>query len=247
MDVQLQARILRVLQEKTFRRVGGTLDIETDVRILSATNINLSQRISEGKFRDDLYHRISRVVITVPALRDRQDDIAGMASLFFERAFHNRGKHYEGMSEDAEFLLGSYSWPGNVRELLNVVERTALLWNKEGKVCAEDISLGIAGSGPVPPTPPKKRFEYNEGYQPGVSMSITDYSSDSQNYTVMKKKWSEQFEKEYLINLLNRTQGNVTLAAKESGIDRSNFLRLLRRHGINAQSYRNSRSLKAVA
>ena len=78
-------------------------------------------------------------------------------------------------------------------------------------------------------------------------MSITDYSSDSQNYTVMKKKWSEQFEKEYLINLLNRTQGNVTLAAKESGIDRSNFLRLLRRHGINAQSYRNSRSLKAVA
>jgi DNA-binding NtrC family response regulator len=247
MDVKLQARLLRVLQEKTFRRVGGNTDIETDVRFVSATNQNLGQRIADGNFREDLYHRIARVVIDVPALRERSDDIVPMCESFFERAFHSRGKKYEGLTPEANYLLSQYSWPGNVRELLNVVERTALLWNKEGLVDAEDISLGVSGSGPGSPTPPKKRYEYNEDYRPGVSMNITDYSGESQNYTVMKKKWSEQFEREYLINLLNRTQGNVTIAAKESGIDRSNFLRLLRRHGINAANFRNARSLKAVA
>ena len=248
MDIKLQARMLRVIQEKTFRRVGGSEDITADVRLISATNQNLNQLISNGDFREDLYHRVSRVVINVPALRERTEDIVSMSALFFERAFHARGKKYEGMTADAEYLLQNYSWPGNVRELLNVVERTALLWNKEGSIDAEDISLGAVGSNPNPPTPPKKRFEYNEDYRPGVSMDVKDYSgSDSQNYTVMKKKWSEHFEKEYLINLLNRTQGNVTSAAKESGIDRSNFLRLLRRHGINAQNFRGVRTLKAVA
>jgi DNA-binding NtrC family response regulator len=247
MDAAIQARILRVLQEKCFRRVGGSVDLEVDVRILSATNCNLSESIRDGKFREDLYHRIARVVIDVPALCERQDDIVEMSKLFLERAFLQRGKTFEGLTEDAEFLLTNYSWPGNVRELLNVVERTALLWNKEGKVCAEDISLGVASTNPEPPTPPKKRYEYNDDYRPAVSMNIQDYSGESRNYTLMKKKWSEQFEREYLINLLNHTQGNVTLAAKESGIDRSNFLRLLRRHGINAQNFRNVRMLKAVA
>ena len=246
MDIKLQAKMLRVMQEKTFRRVGGSEDIAADVRIVSATNKNLSDCIANGTFREDLYHRVSRVIIDLPALRARNEDIVPMSELFFERAFHTRGKHYEGMNEDAMELLQKYSWPGNVRELLNVVERTALLWDKSGKISAKDIYLNPSSSNHNP-TPPKKKFDYNEDYKPSVSMNFVDYSAQSQTYTVMKKKWSEVFEREYLMSVLNRTQGNVTAAAKESGIDRSNFLRLLRRHGIHAESFRNVRSLKAVA
>lgn len=248
MDIKLQAKILRVLQEKTFRRVGGSEDLKTDVRFIAATNQNLSQYISEGKFRDDLYHRLARVVIEIPALRSRTEDIIPMSELFFERAFHIRGKKYEGMTPEAKQAMQAYAWPGNVRELLNVVERAALLWSKNGKVGIEDISIQDSHSGKTPPTPPKKKLEYNDGYRPGISMNIANMpAAGSQTFTNLKKKWSDEFEKEYLENLLTRTQGNVTAAAKESGIDRSNFLRLLRRHQINAQNYRHApAALKAA-
>ncbi len=247
MDIKLQAKILRVLQEKTFRRVGGTEDLQADIRFVAATNQNLSETISQGKFREDLYHRIARVVIEIPALRSRTEDIVAMAEQFFERAFHNRGKTYEGLTTEAKNLMQSYVWPGNVRELLNVVERTSLLWSKTGKINAEDISIPQSNTNHTPPTPPKKRSEFNEGYRPGISMNISKESSTPQTFTNLKKKWSDEFEKEYLENLLARMQGNVTSAAKESGIDRSNFLRLLRRHHINAQSYREVKDWKQAA
>jgi DNA-binding NtrC family response regulator len=247
MDIKLQAKILRVLQERTFRRVGGSEDLTADVRFVAATNQNLGQYIAEGKFRDDLYHRLSRVVIEIPALRNRTEDVVPMSELFFERAFTTRGKHFEGMTTEAKALIQTYRWPGNVRELLNVVERTALLWSKTGMVDVEDISIPDTFSNNTPPTPPKKRFDYNEGYRPGISTNISFQNSGSMNFTNLKKKWSDDFEKEYLENLLSRMQGNVTAAAKESGIDRSNFLRLLRRHHINAQNFRGVTTLKQAA
>ena len=238
MDIKLQAKILRVLQEKTFRRVGGSEDLKTDVRFVAATNQNLADYISQGKFREDLYHRISRVVVEIPSLRNRVEDIEPMSELFFERAFTMRGKKYEGMTTEAVLVMQNYTWPGNIRELLNVVERTALLWSKAGKIEAEDISIPESFSPRTPPTPPKKKYEFNEGYRPGISMNISNYSASSPTFTNLKKKWADEFEKEYLENLLARMQGNVTAAAKESGIDRSNFLRLVRRHKINVQCYR---------
>src|SRR5579885_233356 len=123
MDVKRQAKLLRVLQEKAFRRVGGTQDLTTDVRVVAATNQNIQARVREGKFRDDLYHRLSRVVIELPALRDRIEDVVPMAQQFGERAFRSRGKHFTGFAPDAEAWMKTYGWPGNVRELMNVIER----------------------------------------------------------------------------------------------------------------------------
>ncbi|MCM2276700.1 MAG: sigma-54 dependent transcriptional regulator [Oligoflexia bacterium] len=225
MDVKLQAKLLRVLQEKVFRRVGGTADMQTDVRVVAATNQNLQTRVKEGKFRDDLYHRISRVVIEVPTLSERSDEIVPMARQFAERAFRARGKVFGGFAPEAEAALCGYSWPGNVRELLNVVERTALIWEGQGALTAKSLSIpsnATASSG-------GSRLEL-------VKPQIDPNSTDS--YTELKKKWSDSFEKEYLIATLVRHGGNVSAAARDAKLDRSNFLRLLRRHGLSAEAYR---------
>ena len=223
MDVKLQAKLLRVLQEKVFRRVGGTADLETDVRVVAATNRNLGEKVGEGKFRDDLYHRLSRVVVEIPALRNRSGDIVPMAKQFGERAFGSRAKPFSGFSPEAEQALTSYGWPGNVRELLNVVERTALIWEGGGTITAK--SLGLPANSVTSST---SRLEAIP------SMSLGDTGS----YTDLKKKWCDSFEREYLIATLAKHGGNVSAASRDSKLDRSNFLRLLRRHGLKAQDYR---------
>jgi DNA-binding NtrC family response regulator len=238
MDIKLQSRLLRVIQEKTFRRVGGTVDLTADVRIVAATNQNLQKYIQAGAFREDLYHRLSRVIIELPALRLRSEDVVPMSCQFFERAFHNRGKKFEGMTAATEEMLQKYTWPGNVRELLNVIERTALLWNGTGKVDIKNVTLPSTISASTHSTissvPTVADVGASNPFEPFLS------------YTLLKKKWSEAFEKEYLVSILARYQGNVTAAAKEAGIDRSNFLRLLRRHQINAQNYRQSTSATSL-
>ncbi|MCM2322007.1 MAG: sigma-54 dependent transcriptional regulator [Oligoflexia bacterium] len=226
MDVKLQAKLLRVLQEKVFRRVGGTADLETDVRVIAATNQNLQARVKAGSFREDLYHRINGVVIDVPALAERTDDIVPMATQFAERAFRARGKAFGGFSPEAEAVLRDYAWPGNVRELLNVMERTALIWEGAGALTAKALSIPGAESGAATGGP---RLEL-------VRTPIQAEEGDS--YTELKKKWADAFEREYLVSILVKFAGNVSAAAREAKIDRSNFLRLLRRHGLTAEAYR---------
>lgn len=233
MDVKLQAKLLRVLQEKVFRRVGGTQDLDSDVRVIAATNRDLTARVKGGQFRDDLYHRLCRVVIELPALRERTEDIVPMATQFAENAFRNRGKTFGGFTQEAEEALRGYSWPGNVRELLNVIERMALLWEGNGSVSAKALAIpassGSASGGTI--------------LQAGRLESVTSPFHAPQDagvdgYMDLKKKWSDSFEREYLITALNRHGGNVSAAAREARLDRSNFLRLLRRHGLRAQEYR---------
>jgi two-component system response regulator AtoC len=247
MDVKLQARLLRVLQEKTFRRLGGHTDITADVRVLAATNQNLMRAIAEGRFREDLYHRLAKVVIELPTLKERQEDLLPMTREFLERAFRARGKQFDGLAATAEAAILNYSWPGNVRELLNVCERTSLLWDKRGKVETADLSL------PVHKVSPAHSFEnmpgtvtgLTHGNLPGLTQN-TDIWSDNEttsSYTLLKKKWSDTFEREYLTGLLERHHGNVTAAAKDAGVDRSNFLRLLRRHHIEAANYRGTKKI----
>jgi DNA-binding NtrC family response regulator len=234
MDIKLQAKLLRVLQEKVFRRVGGTVDLDTDVRVVAATNQNLNARVKDGRFREDLYHRLSGVVVEVPALRDRTEDVELMAKEFFERAFQARGKTFAGFTPDGIQRLSSYSWPGNVRELLNVVERSALLWSGSGPVGAKDLTITGAptansGGGFVP----------NAGKLELVASPFaTPADGGLPSYTALKKKWADSFEREYLMTTLNRHDGNVSAAAREAHIDRSNFLRLLRRHGLKSTQYR---------
>ncbi|MGE0616231.1 MAG: sigma-54-dependent transcriptional regulator [Bacteriovoracia bacterium] len=229
MDVKLQAKLLRVLQEKVFRRVGGTADLTSEVRVIAATNRDLQERVKAGAFREDLYHRLSRVVVEIPALRERSEDIAPMATQFAERAFRARGKTFGGFTPDGEEGLRNYGWPGNVRELLNVIERVALVWQGTGPVNFKALALP-ANQTAVGHGVPHLQSVSNPYQAPDVS--------GVEGYMGLKKKWCDSFEREYLITALNRNGGNVSAAAREAKLDRSNFLRLLRRHGLKAMEYR---------
>ncbi|MFH1220407.1 MAG: sigma-54 dependent transcriptional regulator [Candidatus Eisenbacteria bacterium] len=146
MSLTIQVKLLRVIERMTFKRVGGTQDIKVSLRIISATNKDLAQRVREGLFREDLYYRLKVVPIRVPPLRERREDIELLAKHFlnnFNKAF---SKDFKGFSEKALKAMCNYAWPGNVRELKNVIERTVLLF--EGEIVeAEHLSFGDLASG----------------------------------------------------------------------------------------------------
>lgn len=238
MDVKLQAKLLRVLQEHVFRRVGGTADIETDVRVIAATNSDLQARVASGKFREDLFHRLNRVTVEIPALRERTEDVTAMATQFAERAFRARGKTFVNFAPDAEEGLRSYGWPGNVRELLNVVERAALIHEGTGTIGARELALPVSVQRAGPGGPKLELVTSAMGAQGETGPN---------SYMDLKKKWSNSFEREFLVSILVRNTGNVSASAREAKLDRSNFLRLLRRHGLRAQEYRKVGETAAAA
>lgn len=127
MDMAMQAKLLRLLEDRTFRRIGGVKDIRVDVRVISATNQDLSRAISDGKFRKDLYYRLQVVPINLPPLRERGEDVLLLARYFIEYYNQECHKNVKGISKEAEQILLSYSWPGNVRELRNAIERAMIL------------------------------------------------------------------------------------------------------------------------
>jgi two-component system response regulator AtoC len=129
LDAGLQAKLLRVLQEKSFERVGGTRQIIADVRIIAATNRDLKQRVAGGQFREDLFYRLSAFPIELPPLRERPSDIRRLGRFFLERAARKMGKDGVALTPEAESALMAYSWPGNVRELENAMERLAILYD----------------------------------------------------------------------------------------------------------------------
>lgn len=127
MDLAMQVKLLRVLQERTIRRVGGTKDIAIDVRIIAATNRNLFDKISAGSFREDLYYRINVFPIHIPPLRERREDISIIASYFLDTFSRSFGRDFKSLSPEAAQLMAEYSWPGNIRELRNVIERICIM------------------------------------------------------------------------------------------------------------------------
>jgi two-component system response regulator AtoC len=147
LDANLQAKLLRVLQEKTFERVGGARQISVDVRVIAATNRNLKQAVAEGKFREDLYYRLNLFPIEVPPLRERPADIPRLARFFLARAAQNLGKPNLMLTPEAERVLAAYAWPGNVRELENTMERVAILCDE----AIEPDDLPVTSSGPARP------------------------------------------------------------------------------------------------
>ncbi len=139
LDSNLQAKLLRVLQEKTFERVGGARVVTVDVRVIAATNRNLKQRVEEGHFREDLYYRLSTFPLELPALRERPGDIPALAKFFLDRAARNLNKTAPYLTREAAECLLAYRWPGNVRELENAMERVAILC--DGAVAAADLPV----------------------------------------------------------------------------------------------------------
>jgi DNA-binding NtrC family response regulator len=123
----IQVKLLRFLQEHEFERVGGTQTIRVDVRVIAATNRNLSEEVAKGRFREDLYYRLNVVALEMPSLRERRSDIPALARFFFQRFAKDNAKSIEGFSPEALQLLTTYDWPGNVRELENAIERAVVL------------------------------------------------------------------------------------------------------------------------
>ncbi|MEW5994856.1 MAG: sigma-54 dependent transcriptional regulator, partial [Candidatus Zixiibacteriota bacterium] len=136
MDIALQAKLLRVLQQKNFERLGGTKPIDVDVRVIAATNMDLNELIRAKRFREDLYYRLSVFPVTIPPLRERRDDIINLADYFVQKYCKELRKPAKSFTREARNLLERYHWPGNVRELENTVERAVIL--AEGKKVTPD-------------------------------------------------------------------------------------------------------------
>jgi DNA-binding NtrC family response regulator len=217
MDLRLQAKLLRVLEDKTFRRVGGTRDIQVDVRVIAASNVSLEDRVREGRFREDLFYRLSVIPVRVPPLRERGDDVVLLGETFLKRYTHEFSRSILGFTQEAKDALISYRWPGNVRELRNMVERMVLLEEKE-----------VIDLASLPPAMGKVRpqiIDLPEG------LSLEPFHS-------AKNRIIGGFEREYLEALLRASGGNVTQAAAIAEIDRSSLQRLFRKYGLSSQAFR---------
>src|SRR5688572_9840074 len=145
MSPSTQAKILRVLQEHEFERLGGTRTIKVDVRLIAATNRDLSTMVANGQFREDLYYRLNVVTIEMPALRERKEDIPSLANFFIRRFSGELKKKIQGPEPEALKLLMRYHWPGNIRELENAIERAMLLADG-AHIAVDDLRLGDTGT-----------------------------------------------------------------------------------------------------
>ena len=207
MSMSAQAKVLRVLQEQTFERVGGNETISVDVRVIAATNIDVKRAIEEGRFREDLYFRLNVIPIVVPPLRERPDDIPLLVSYFLDKFSREHGLAEKSMSEDAMGFLRGYGWPGNVRELKNLMERISIMIPKE-EVTAADLSKYVDSG----------EDDDNQYAKEGSSL----------------KEAKEQFEKQLIIKLLRENDKNVSAAAKALGIERTNLYRKMKQYHIDA-------------
>ena len=148
MNATMQVKLLRVLQDHRFRRLGGTEEVQADIRVIAATNQDLPKAVADGRFREDLYYRINVIQIPLPPLRDRREDIPLIAARFLERFAERMGKPVRGISQEAMALLEAYGWPGNVRELENAIERAVAL-EKTPAVLPESLPPHVRAGGGV--------------------------------------------------------------------------------------------------
>lgn len=199
----LQVKLLRVLQDKTFERVGGTKTLYTDTRIITATNRDLLQMVSEGEFRADLYYRINVIQLHIPPLRDRQEDIPYLAHHFIDKFNETMNKDVQSISVDALTKLKEYVWPGNIRELENILER-AFHFSDGNQIEANNIVLDT-----IYEQPPLKGKETNE------------LKLNGENNLVNSKNIVNNTEKQLIIQALKTTNGNRSQAAKLLNISRS--------------------------
>ena len=211
----LQAKLLRVLQEREFERVGGNETIKVDVRVIAATNRDLPKRVEEGTFREDLYYRLNVFPIQLPPLRDREGDVLLLANTFLERFARKHGLKIPGFSDAVTEAMTSYRWPGNVRELQNVIERAVIL--------AED-GREIDGAGMGLPLPESAaRIETNSGAavasvvprETYVEEVVSNEANENRNDPVVPL---EVVEKRHILEALEHTGGNRTRAADLLGI-----------------------------
>ena len=221
MPKELQVKILRAMEGYRFMRVGGTEEIDVDVRLITATNRDLKAAVGAGEFREDLYYRLHVVSIKIPPLRERKEDLPVLVSHFMEKHKNEvKGKRLE-ISEKALQALEDYQWPGNVRELENCILR-AMLFTRSSRIELEDL-------------PPEVRGEEGELFCP--------IPRDSEELKRMKwqlkRKAEDELERVFLREALKKNRGNISKTALDVGMDRRQLQNLIRKHRIVVKEYRN--------
>ena len=208
MNPFLQSKILRVLENQTFMRVGGEREIKVDVRILAASNKDLEAMVKEGLFRKDLYYRLKVMVVEMPPLRNRAEDILLLSNLFIEENNKNYNKNNKGLSEEAKKLMIQYSWPGNVRELKNVIERAMILTDQETI------------------TPNHLPFELKQ------TDRIHHRNSEHGAFEISDNMSLEDMEKIHLSKVLKRLDWNKSKASKTLGISRATLRTKIKKYNL---------------
>jgi len=228
LSLELQPKLLRVLEQREVRRVGSAKSIPIDVRVIAATNRNLEEEVKAGRFREDLFYRLSVVRLFLPPLRDRIEDLPPLVKHFLKTSSFNRDRSgnlkLRSISREALDSMTRYEWPGNIRELLNIVERACSLADGD---CIEkhDLPEYISGVSDEPIIGPNE----TERVDPSELVEKTFKSA--------KEEWLSAFEKDYIVTLLAKNGGNISHAAREADIDRKYFRKLMKKYDINADDY----------
>ena len=217
LPLTLQAKLLRVLQERRVRRVGGRQENPVDVRVVAATSRDIDQMVERGEFRRDLFYRINVVRVDLPPLRVRGDDIGLLAEYFANKAAHEVGRSVGGLSTDVYQVLKGYHWPGNVRELQNVVRRAIAM-----------TRLPMAGVDDLP-----DEIVAAAGRAAGAEAGAIGFFAQRAEHLA-------KFEMHYLVDLLTRHLGDVSAAAREARLPRGTLYRLMKGHGLDAAQFRKS-------
>jgi two-component system nitrogen regulation response regulator NtrX len=203
MSLKAQAKILRILQEKKFERVGGNKLIDMDVRVLAATNKDLEEEMKAGRFRPDLYYRLHVIPLTVPPLRERKEDIKPLAERFLLDFTTKEGLEPKTLTDDALALLMKHDWPGNVRELKNIIERLIIMTPSDEITDADIPTLNV-----------KEEKDMASGAQSATADSLKDAKMD--------------FERQFILKKLEENEGNISKTAEAIGLERSNLHKKLR-------------------
>ncbi len=212
LSLDLQPKLLRVLEQREIRRVGGNRTMQVDIRVVAATKQDLKQEVQRGKFREDLYFRVSVVPLYMPPVRQRKDDIPLLVAEFMRKL---GGDDQLTIPDEAMDILLAHDWPGNVRELRNVLERGAFLSKHMGPEAFNIINMqGISGPGG------------GAGRQAGPEFD------PSMSYRENKERWNDTFERSYLTWLLERAGNNISRAAREADMDRKYLHKLIKKHNL---------------
>ncbi|WP_299191118.1 sigma-54 dependent transcriptional regulator [uncultured Litoreibacter sp.] len=209
MPLGTQSKILRVLVEQSFQRVGGNDKVRVDLRVISSTNKDLEGEIKSGQFREELYHRLNVVPIQVPSLEDRREDIPTLAEFFVDAFNKVQGLPLRKISQDAAALLQTMPWPGNIRQLKNIMERVLILGPGSGDIQAKELPSSEGGEG------------QGDGLKIGGTLA-----------TLPLREARELFEREYLMTQINRFGGNISRTAAFVGMERSALHRKLKSLGV---------------
>jgi DNA-binding NtrC family response regulator len=250
MDLRMQVKLLRVLQERVIRRLGGTQDIPVHANIVAATNRDLASAVQQKTFREDLYYRLNTLPLVIPPLRSRVEDIVPLAEHFLKRT---AGKKFKGFSSGAVKAMQGYRWPGNVRELKSVIDRAVIL--EKGpevelpQLRQETMRMGTGGgvatvtnifssSGARDSTSTQAPVDSSGSSPGGFVKQAIEMIVGGKTFAEIRKEADEVFVRDVLMQYLEREKGNVSAVARDLKMDRANLLRMFRRYNIDAEMFR---------